>query len=119
MINRAKELRAWAKENLLGKVVFHTELAENIHFTSTGIKEFLNQPHKDYHAKNELIKEIDTIIPKSKLVDDAADIHGDTNKHFYYLETKIMEQPSYIVIRHTRKDNQYTLYSMVDKIRNR
>ena len=116
---RLKELRTWAKENLLGKEVYHPDFSEKIHFSSTGIKEFLNQPHKDYHAKNELIKEIHTIIPKSKLVDNAPDIHGDTNKHFYYLETEILEQSSYIVIRHTRKDNQYTLYSMVDKIRNR
>ena len=116
---RIKELRAWAKENLLHKVVYHSEFSEDIRFTSTGIKEFLNQPHRDFNAKNELLKEIINIIPKSKIVGDAPDIKGNTNNHYYYLETSIGEQPSYIVIKHTRKNNQYALYSMVDRIKKR
>ena len=116
---RIKELRAWAKENLLDKEVYHPELAEIICFTSTGIKEFLNQPHKDFNAKNELLKDIDVVILKSKFVDDAEDITGNPNHHYYYLETKVEEELSYIVIRLTRHNRQYALYSIVDKIKNR
>jgi hypothetical protein len=116
---RIKELRNWAKENLHGRMVSHPEFAEAIHFTGTGIKEFLNQPHKNFYAKNELLKRIDTVIQKSKLVGHAPDVKGNTNIHFYYLETNVEDQRSYIVIKHTRHNNRYALYSIVDKIKNR
>ena len=116
---RIKELRAWAKDNLLDKEVNHPEFTEKIRFTNTGIKEFLNQPHKDFFAKNELLKDIVTIIQKSKVVHNAPDMKENPNNHFYYLETKIGNNPSYVVIRLTRHNNQYALYSIVDKIKNR
>ena len=116
---RIKKLREWAKINLLGKEVSHPEFSEKIGFTSTGIKEFLNQPHQDYNAKNELLKEIDTIIPKSKIEYEAEDMKGNPNNHYYYLKTKIGENESFIVIRLTRHNNKYVLYSIVDKLKNR
>ena len=60
--DRAKELRIWAKNNLLDKVAYHPAFKEGIHFTNSGIKEFLNQPHRDFYAKNELLKDIVAII---------------------------------------------------------
>jgi len=116
---RIKELRAWAKDNLLRKEVFHPEFPRKIGFSSSGIKEFLNQPHCNYYAKNELLLIIDTIIPNSKIVFDAQDSKGNPNHHFFYLQTTIESNPSFIVIRLTRHDNKYTLYSIVDKIKNR
>jgi len=70
---KIKVLRTWAKDTLLDKVVYHSEFMEGIRFTSTGIKEFLNQPHKNFDAKNELLQNIEAIIPNSKVVDDAPD----------------------------------------------
>ena len=116
---RIKELRAWAKDNLIGKEVIHRDFPEKICFTNTGIKEFLNQPHCNYFAKNESLIVIIALIQSSKIVYDAPDIKGNTNHHFYYLESIIENHPSFIVIRHTMKDNKYTLYSMVDKLKNR
>jgi len=116
---RIKELKEWAKNNLIGKEVIHPDFSEKICFSSTGIKEYLNQPHKHFFAKNELLKEIDEIIPKSKIVYDAEDMKGNPNNHYFYLETKICENYSYIIIRLTKHNNKYTLYSMVDKIKNR
>ena len=63
---RIKELRAWAKENLAQKEVYHDELGNSIKFTVTGIKEYLNQPHEFYYKKNELIKNIQNMIKGSK-----------------------------------------------------
>ena len=114
-----KELRAWARDNLLDKVVYHSEFEEGIRFTSTGIKEFLNQPHEHFNAKNEFLTKIDVAIPMSPVVYDAPDKNGNLNNHYYYLETKIDERPSYIVIRLTRHNNQYSLYSIVDRIKKR
>ena len=114
-----KKLRYWAKENLLNKVVYHPQFPDGIHFTNNGIKEFLNQPHMYFNEKNALIKSIDIIIPKAKVVGEAEDKNGNPNHHFYYLETNIREKESYIIIRLTRHNSQFTLYSIVDKIRNR
>ena len=116
---RIKQLRAWAKANLIGKEVFHPDFPDKIGFSNSGIKEFLNQPHCNYYAKNELITTIDIIIPTSKIVFDAEDMNGNPNHHFFYLQTTVENNPSYIVIRLSRHDNKYTLYSIVDKIKNR
>ena len=116
---RIKELRAWAKDNLLDKEVSHPEFPRNIGFSSSGIKEFLNQPHCNYFAKNELLLNLDVVIQNSKVVFDAEDMNGNPNHHFFYLLTFIEYHPSYIVIRLTRHDNKYTLYSIVDKLKNR
>ena len=116
---RIKELRAWAKDNLIGKEVFHPDFPGKIGFSNSGIKEFLNQPHCNYYAKNESLIFIIALIQASKVIHDAPDIKGNTNHHFYYLETVIDNLPSFIVIRHTMKENKYTLYTMVDKLKNR
>ena len=39
--DRIKQLRAWAKDNLLQKEIFHPDFPEKIGFSSSGIKEFL------------------------------------------------------------------------------
>ncbi len=63
---RTKELKNWAKSNVQGKSVVHPEVATPIIFTMKGIKEYLNQPHRQYLLKNELIKEIETKLVTSK-----------------------------------------------------
>lgn len=66
MVNK-KLLRQkeWGLKNIAGKYVDHKELNAQIKMTTTGIKEFLNQPHKHYEDKNKLIKKIDKILEKS------------------------------------------------------
>jgi hypothetical protein len=59
---RIKELKAWAKENLTGKEVYHSGLEDNIRFTVTGLKEYLNQPFVAYSEKNEAVKNIVSIL---------------------------------------------------------
>jgi len=59
---RIKELRAWAKVNIAGKVIYHNGLKGNIMFSVSGIKEYLNQPHEFYHEKNELILDILNVL---------------------------------------------------------
>jgi len=63
---RIKELRTWANENLVSKEVYHNKLDDKIKFTTKGIKEYLNQPHKFYYEKNEMIKDIQNIIKTSE-----------------------------------------------------
>jgi hypothetical protein len=116
---RIKELRSWAKEYLSDKSVYLPELGGNVHFTNTGIKEYLNQPHKHYYEKNELIKNIELLISEARYDSDAPDMKGNTNSHYYYFKTKVAGDDSYFVIKYTKHNNQYSLYSMVDEIKNR
>ncbi|GHT75897.1 hypothetical protein FACS189456_7570 [Bacteroidia bacterium] len=111
-----KELRSWAKENLLGRTVQHPEFPKAIHFTSSGVKEFLNQPHRNFFEKNEMIKTITIDIPQSSIIDNAPDLKGNENLHYYYLKTTVAGNKSYFVIRYDKKEETYTLYSIVDRI---
>ncbi|GHT25566.1 hypothetical protein AGMMS4957_20590 [Bacteroidia bacterium] len=112
-----KDLRNWAKENLIATTIYHKGLGQEIHFTVSGIKEYLNQPHKHYYEKNRLIKNIVRIIEEALYYGEAPDKHGNTNTYFYYLKTQIENEDSYIVIKHTKHNNQYALYSVVDGLR--
>jgi hypothetical protein len=112
-----KELRNWAKENLVGRTVYHSAFLEGIVFTNSGIKEYLNQPHKHYHEKNEMIKDIAAVLQKSPIIADAPDKSGNTNLHFYYLATQVNGMDSYLVVRLTKHNNKCALYSIVDAIK--
>ncbi|MDR0733521.1 MAG: hypothetical protein LBF08_05635 [Dysgonamonadaceae bacterium] len=97
---RIKELKSWAKKHLSGKTVYYKDLGKYIYFTNTGIKEYLNQPHKHYYEKNELIKNIETIISKS--IYQGSKPYKHINKGIVYshiLETEIAGDKSWLIVR--------------------
>jgi hypothetical protein len=55
----------WAKTELVGKVVNHSEVGDIV-FTSSGIKEALNQPHDDLPLKYSVLKDILTLLKSAK-----------------------------------------------------
>ena len=114
--NKLKEQRTniknWAKENLVGKTVKHPKIEKPILFTSTGIKEALNQPHKHIVEKNEAIKNIKNLIKDAKFVKTSADDKGKGFK-YHYLKTTINNEKSFIVLRETFNENSF--YSIVEK----
>ena len=57
-----RDHKEWAFENLQGKTVLPKEFGEKVTFSRQGIKDFLNQNHDHYYAKNELIRSIDDIL---------------------------------------------------------
>ena len=61
-----KDLKDWAKENLANKSIYHDDFEKNIIFTVKGIKEYLNQPHKYYFEKNQMIKDMQRILKNSE-----------------------------------------------------
>ena len=104
-----KELRAWAKDNLAGTEVFHNELGNNINFTVTGIKEYLNQPHRYYFEKNQMIKNIQNVLRKSEY-------KGFSNymgriSHIFEIEIKGDKN---WIIANEREDGKITFYSISD-----
>jgi len=106
---RLKELRAWAKENIAGKEVFHNGLNCNIMFTVTGIKEYLNQPHEFYLEKNELIKDILNIIICSDYLGFV--IFKERKSHIF--ETKMLGNSSWL-IANEYKGRGIIFYSISD-----
>lgn len=104
-----KELRSWAKENLAKKTVYNDELGKDIKFTISGIKEYLNQPHKYYFEKNQMIKDIQSVLKNSEY-------KGFTKymgRISHIFEIKIKDDKSWI-IANEREDGKVTFYSISD-----
>ena len=64
---RRKEIRDEAKRILLGKVLFHPYFPHDIYINVSGIKEWLNQPHKHYAEKNEALLQLPELLLSSVL----------------------------------------------------
>lgn len=111
---RRKQLFAEAKQSLSGKTFTLDNIGLEIRFTTTGIKEFLNQPHQKYEAKNELISSIKEIISKSKYIG-----YSKYHKNSPYIakshifETNVAGIPSWIIARED-KDGVISFYSISD-----
>jgi hypothetical protein len=104
-----KELKDWAKENLAKKSIYHDAFGKDIKFTVTGIKEYLNQPHRYYFEKNQMIKSIQNIIKYSEY-------KGFTEykgKISHIFEIRINEDKSWLIVNE-REDGKATLYSISD-----
>lgn len=107
-------IRNWAKENIVGKTINHPDIEKPIHFTVTGIKEALNQPHKFIVEKNDAIKNIKRLIENSEFVKTDIDTKGRGFK-YHYLKTTINKEDSFIVIREVGKETSF--FSIVEKLK--
>ena len=111
------EIREWAKEELVGKQMPVPGLGAPISFTSTGIKEALNQPHKHLLAKNEAVRNIESLIKRGKYVRFDPDVKGNQMvKGYHYYQIEINGEPSYVVIREL-KTGELLFYSIVEKLK--
>lgn len=106
-----KGLQNFAIEKYSGKIV-NNEI--DVKITTKGIKEFLNQPHKYYFEKNELIKNLDRVIKQSKYLGKSP-YHKENSEITYthIFETKIKKEKSWLLARET-KDGQVNFYSISD-----
>lgn len=111
------EIREWAKENLIGKQMSVPGLDMPISFTSTGIKEALNQPHKYLLEKNEAVRYIKSLLEKGNYVRFDPDVKDNQMvKGYHYYKIEINNEPSYVVIREL-KTRELMFYSIVEKIK--
>ena len=112
-----KIIKDWAKGNLSGTIIKLEKYNLDVVFTNSGIKEALNQPHKHQFHKNEAIRKIIELLKSARLIKKEPDTSGNLNYEYYYLETKINNEPSYIVLRKTKKEEKIVFYSIVDHIK--
>ena len=111
------EIRGWAKENLLGRTAAVPGIEGSIAFTSTGIKEALNQPHKALWAKNEAVRDIVELLETGEYIRFDPDIKSNQMvRGYHYVKVEIGGEPSYVVIRELN-NGELVFYSIVDKIK--
>jgi uncharacterized protein with gpF-like domain len=106
-----KMLKAWAKENLTKESTVHSDPKFNkqIEFSMKGISEFLNQPHRHYYEKNELIKDIIKVIQGAKYM--GITHHKGRISHIF--EIKIKGEKSWIIVNEENNGDVF-LYSISD-----
>jgi len=105
----AKTARVWAKENIQSSTIVHPKFPKTILITGGGINEFTNQPHKHFYQKNALLKDIQTVLERSKYMG----ITSHKGKMSHIFEIELMSEKSWIIA------NEYdgrgvVLYSISD-----
>lgn len=111
------EIRQWAKENLAGKTASAPGLGAPVSFTTTGIKEALNQPHKYILEKNEAVRDIAGLLKTAEYVRFDPDIKNNQMvKGYHYFQILIKGEPSYVVIRELAT-GELVFYSIVEKLK--
>ena len=108
------EIREWMKENLVGQTITHPKIEKLILFTTKGVKEALNQPHKFIKEKNEAIKDIKKLIQEAEFVKSNKDSKG-RDIEYHYLKTKINNVDSFIVIK--SQSGNTAFHSIVEKLK--
>lgn len=114
-----KAARQWAKENLVGKTVLVQGIQNPVEFTSNGIKEALNQPHKFVRAKNEAVYNLINLLKDAEHVLERPDEKGNPMvMKYHYLHIRIADEDSFAVIREL-VDGRCQFYSIVEKLKKR
>lgn len=110
-----EEIKAWAQSTLTTRTTERPDFDKPIRYTSTGIKEAINQPHNQPFHKLLAIKQIEALITNAEYICKSID-HKGRAKYFHYLEVKINNATSFICIKESY-ENQYSFYTIVDRIK--
>lgn len=108
---RRKEIQREAAK-LKEKPLTNPDFGKDIQVTGRAIKEWLNQPHKYYAAKNEMLLVIHEVLEKAEYKGSLPDKHdADITAHIF--ETMVADAKSWIIVREFT-DGQINLYSITD-----
>lgn len=111
---RRDEIEQLAREDIQGTTITHQELGEVL-VSRNGIGEFLDQPHKHYAEKNELLLIIADVFRNAKYITSHAPFKKNrrtmnvVREHF--LEIVIEGDKSWIIVKEYR-DGQKILYGI-------
>ena len=113
---RRKEIREEAKALLVGQVLSHPYFPHDIYINVSGIKEWLNQPHRHYAEKNEALLNLPKLMQESEYLDSVADPKGrDYIVASHLFRTKIAEADSWIIVNETIW-SEFLVHSISDNI---
>lgn len=108
-----KHLQDEAKAQFSGMVV---ENQIPIRITTSSIKEFLNQPHKEYWAKNELVRDLPKLIQEAEYLGAIHYHKGNPGiDRSFLFQTSVNGNPSILIVRRD-KAGEYMFHSISDKI---
>ena len=99
---RRKEIRNKAKKDLIGNVMYHPYFPHDIYINVSGIKEWLNQPHRHYKEKNEALLRLPELIANSEYLGAVPDPKGRNYllaSHIF--KTEVDSEPSWIIVNET------------------
>lgn len=112
---RRKAIFSEAKE-VLPSIISNAHI-DNVHITNAAIKEWLNQPHKHYSLKNELLLDIEKVFKAAKEVakhPPVKDAHREKGIIMqYFFEISILEDKSWIIVDEFM-DGSRRLHSITD-----
>ncbi|MFK2295084.1 phage minor head protein [Bacteroides fragilis] len=108
---RRKEIQKEAS-GLKEEVFRNPGFGKEIHVTGKSIKEWLNQPHKRYAEKNELLLQIKEVLQKASYLGYGIDKHdAETIAHLF--ETVVGKEKSWIIVREYA-NGEVNLHSISD-----
>lgn len=107
-----KDSLSVAKERLKNKSIEVDGLG-SVTFSTDGLKEAINQPHKNYTFKNQLVTVSDSLLKNSNLIRTDPDAKGQDYK-WHYLNTGM---PDFILVVKELPDGRKVLYSIIDKLK--
>lgn len=108
---RRKEIKEEAKA-LTQKTFYNSEFDKEIKLYNSGIKEWINQPHKHYVKKNELLLDIENVIKNAKYKGDST--YKGYSSHIF--ETTINGDKTWIIATEIN-GRGVAIYSISDSIK--
>jgi hypothetical protein len=110
---RRKEIKKIALSSLRNsEPIIHKKADLKISITGGGIEEFLNQPHKHYAEKNEMLLDIRFVLEHSDYL-GVSSLHGKTSHVF---ETELCGEKTWLIVNEVR-GRGLALYSISDSDR--
>lgn len=113
---RRKAIREEAKVRLVGRVLSHPYFPHDILINMSGIKEWLNQPHRHYAEKNEALLQLPELLMTSEYIDAVPDPKGrDYIVASHLFRIKISGSDSLIIVNENIW-SEYLVHSVSDYI---
>ena len=97
----------WALKNIRGKHFKNPGIEEEIYISRRGIKEFLNQNHDDYLAKNEMIRHIEQILITAEYMGET--LYGGRVSEIFRIQ--LCGEDNYIIANYN-DEGELILYSI-------
>lgn len=91
----------------------HNEI--DVMITARGIKEYINQPHQQYFKKNELVRDLPSLIREAEYVAPFEPKRADNGVTTHLFRVKIDDKISYLIVNENN-NGECTFHSISDTI---
>ncbi|MBR1644309.1 MAG: hypothetical protein IJ684_02935 [Bacteroidales bacterium] len=106
-----KDNLQWAQTNLKGKTVRNEEFDHPIAFTGSGLKDYINQPIDNPILKNEMIRQMPSIIKKAKYLGYSDYKTSESIRHSHIFEVTMAGEKRWLIV-HEYTNNDVSFYSI-------